>query len=411
MTLLPDVRRVLKVAGGLFAASQVATVAALLVVDSRRKKLRQDVNFPSAPAREVPAGEGRVTVYTKGRDLYTDMLASIEGARESIYFETYIWKADRVGQQFKNALIAAADRGVEVAVVYDVVGNLVVPRRFFDFPDHVHVLRHTPWAGWRGPIVMRSPGLNHRKLMVVDGAEGYLGGYNIGSLYATRWRDTHVRVTGDAVADLENAFVDYWNQSRPRRLPRFPDPAERSWDSVVKVTRNVPSVGVYPIRYMYLEAIDRARERIWLTHAYLIPDDDLTLALLEAVDRGVDVRVIVPAESNHIVADWLSRGFYHLLLRRGIRLFLYQDAMVHAKTATIDGQWSTIGTANLDRLSLMGNYEINVEITDEHVAALMEEIFTMDAGNCVELTLDHWEDRPLAAKVSEAILTPMRPLL
>jgi len=173
----------------------------------------------------------------------------------------------------------------------------------------------------------------------------------------------------------------------------------------------VPSVGVYPIRYSYLEAIDRASERIWLTHAYLIPDDDLTLALLEAADRGVDVRVIVPAESNHIVADWLSRGFYRLLLSHGVRLFLYQGAMVHAKTATIDGVWSTIGTANLDRMSLMGNYEINIEITDTDVAAEMQEIFTMDAGNCVELTLEQWQHRSLAAKVSETVLAPLRPLL
>ena len=111
------------------------------------------------------------------------------------------------------------------------------------------------------------------------------------------------------------------------------------------------------------------------------------------------------------MADWLSRGFYRLLLSRGVRLFLYQGAMVHAKTATIDGRWTTVGTANLDRLSLMGNYELNVEVTDEHVAAQMEAIFEMDAGNCVELTLEEWEGRPLAAKLSETILTPLRPLL
>lgn len=411
MGFLPDIRKTAKVAGGVFAASQVATVAALLIVDSRRKKHRHDINFPSAPVREVPAGEGGVTVYTKGRDLYTDMLASIEGARETVYFETYIWKADRVGLQFKNALIAASERGVEVGVVYDVIGNLVVPRRFYDFPDHVHVLRHTPWVGMRGPIVMRSPGLNHRKLMVVDGKQAYVGGYNIGSLYATRWRDTHVRLTGPGVAELENAFVDYWNQSKHKGLPTLPNPSDREWGGELKVTRNVPSVAVYPIRYMYLEAIDRARERIWMTHAYLIPDDDLMLALFEAVDRGVDVRIVVPAESNHIVADWLSRGFYTRLLRHGVRLFLYQDAMVHAKTATIDGMWSTIGTANIDRLSLMGNYELNLEVLDAAVATRMEEIFDMDSGNCRELTLEEWQARPLAAKVSETVLLPMRPLL
>jgi cardiolipin synthase len=408
---LPSPTRIVKWALAGLAASQVVTVAALALVDSFRKKGRHAAHFPSAQPRALPVDDGTVTIYTKGRALYDDMLASIESAEHTIFFETYIWKDDRVGQKFKDALIQAADRGVDVFCSFDVFANLVVGRRFFRFPDSLHVLHHLPWSGLRGPIVRRSPGLNHRKMLVVDGAVGYVGGYNIGSLYATRWRDTHARITGPAVADLTNVFVDYWNQTSPKGSPYLESPTDRAWESPIKVTRNVPSVGVYPIRYSYLEAIDRASDHIWLTHAYLIPDDDLTLALLEAIDRGVDVRIIVPAESNHIVADWLSRGFYRLLLSRGVRLFLYQNAMVHAKTGTIDGVWSTIGTANLDRLSLMGNYEINVEFTDAQVAAEMEAIFAMDLGNCVELTLEQWQHRPLAAKLSEVVLTPLRPLL
>ncbi len=408
---LPGPATIAKVAAGSLAASQAVTLAALAVVDSQRKKGRHAIQFPSAPPRELPLDNGTVTLYTKGRSLFDDMLTSIANAQRTIYFETYIWKDDRTGQKFKEALIAAAERGVDVFVAFDVFGNLVVKPSFYRFPATVHVLRHLPWSGLKGPIVRRSPGLNHRKILVVDDEVGYIGGYNIGSLYATRWRDTHARIAGEAAADLANAFVDYWNQARGKDMPTLESPPNRAWESPIKVTRNVPSLGVYPIRYSYLEAIDRASESIWLTHAYLIPDDDLTLALLEAADRRVDVRIIVPAESNHIVADWLSRGFYQLLLSRGVRLFLYQGAMVHAKTATIDGMWSTIGTANLDRLSLMGNYEINVEITDADVAAQMAEIFAMDAGNCVELTLEAWQNRPLAAKISEAVLVPMRPLL
>ena len=123
------------------------------------------------------------------------------------------------------------------------------------------------------------------------------------------------------------------------------------------------------------------------------------------------MRIIVPAESNHIVADWLSRGYYGQLLRGGVRLFLYQGAMVHAKTATIDGQWSTIGTANIDRLSLRGNYEINMEVFDPDVARQMEEIFAVDSSNTVELTSDEWHRRHAMVKFSEAVLTPLRPLL
>ncbi len=392
------------------ATAQAGVIATLMIADRRRRRSRHHVSFPTAPPQTMPADETEVTVYTKGRDLYDAMIQAIDGAEHTVLLETYIWKADRTGQRFKKAVTDAAERDVEVFLVYDWFANLVVPQPFFTFDPRIHVLRHRPWTGLRG-FPVRAPGLNHRKVLVVDGEVGFLGGYNIGSEYATRWRDTHMRLVGPAVADLENAFVDYWNQTKSRHHTSLPQPEERQWESPITLARNVPSLGVYPIRYMYLEAIDKARDRIWLTHAYLIPDDDLVFALVEAVERGVDVRIIVPAESNHVVADWLSRVSYHALLSRGVRLFLYQNAMVHAKTATIDSVWSTIGTANIDRLSLVGNYELNAEILDNDIAGMMEEIFAMDLGNCRELTLEEWEGRPLAAKVSEAIIAPLRPLL
>ena len=392
------------------ATAQAAVIATLMIADRRRRRGRQHVGFPTAPPQTMPADETVVTVFTRGRDLYDDMIAAIDAAEDTVLLETYIWKGDRTGQRFKRAVTAAAERGVAVYLVYDSFANLVVAQKFFEFDPRINVLRHRPWTGLRG-FPVRAPGLNHRKVLVVDGEVGFLGGYNIGSEYATRWRDTHMRLAGPAVADLENAFVDYWNQTRSKKHDTLPQPEERQWESPITLARNVPSLGVYPIRYMYLEAIDRARERIWLTHAYLIPDDDLIFALVEAVERGVDVRIIVPAESNHVVADWLSRVSYHALLSRGVRVFLYQNAMVHAKTATIDSVWSTIGTANIDRLSLVGNYELNAEILDAGIAGMMEDIFAMDIGNCRELTLEEWEARPLAAKVSEAIIAPLRPLL
>jgi cardiolipin synthase len=142
-----------------------------------------------------------------------------------------------------------------------------------------------------------------------------------------------------------------------------------------------------------------------------VPDRVILDGLLHAAARGVDVRVLLPARSNHVVADWLTRGYYHECLAAGIHLLLYQDAMVHAKAATIDGAWSTIGTANLDRLSMVGNFEVNVEVYDEALAAQMEAIFGEDALDCYELTLDEWRHRPLMEKMAEAILLPLRPLL
>lgn len=211
------------------------------------------------------------------------------------------------------------------------------------------------------------------------------------------------------MAELDNAFVDFWNLHVRKKFHRIEDHRPRSWRSQIRVHRNTPRIQVYPIRNMYLEAIDRASQRIWLTHAYLIPDEDLVAALRDAVHRGVDVRIIVPARSNHVVADWLSRGFYTDLLRSGVRLFLYQGAMVHSKTATIDGHWSTIGTANLDRLSLLGNYEVNLEVTDPDVARFMEAVFMTDESNTIEVNEERWRERSWVAKGTEALLSPWRP--
>jgi cardiolipin synthase A/B len=391
------------------AAVQGATLLALFVVDYRRKRLRKPATFPRLPPRSVTVGTSEVTVYTYGEDLYRDMLHAISQAKSRIFFESFIWKGDAVGQAFKDALIDAANREVKVYVVFDEFANLVVPRSFFVLPENIAVLRHPLIAsGFRFP---RNTGRDHRKLLVVDDLVAFLGGYNIGSLYATDWRDTHARLTGDIVWDVQNAFIDFWNLWSGRRRTALPDFGSATWQPDIRIHRNMPRNMVYPIRGMYLDAIDRASHHIYLTHAYFIPDQDVLSALVRAARRGVDIRIIIPAESNHIVADWLSRGFYSHLLRNGVRLLLYQGAMVHAKTATIDSQWSTIGTANIDRLSLLGNYEINMEVLNPGVARQMEEIFDIDSSNTIELTLPDWQRRHAMVKFSETVLTPLRPLL
>ena len=395
--------------------AQVGTMLGMTAVEAVRRRNRRPYRFPVSEPDTVMANQGEVRIYTFGRDLFEDMLEDIANAHHRVLFETFIWKADEFGQRFKDALIAAADRGVEVYAVYDEFANLVVPRTFFDFPESVNIQRH-PLIGGPAFLDPRNSGRDHRKLLIIDAEIGYIGGYNIGDTYADRWRDTHARLVGPAVAELENAFVDQWNQ-KPLGLfrrndlgtPALVQASERSWQNGVVVHRNSPRIAVYPIRNMYLEAIDKATHHIWLTQAYLIPDDDFTAALFAAARRGVDVRIIVPAESNHVVADRLSRGFYENLLKYGVRLFLYQGAMVHAKTGTIDGIWSTIGTANLDRLSLKGNYEINAEFLDEAVARRMEEIWAVDEANCIELTEEEWRERSLVAKFTEGLLSPWRP--
>jgi cardiolipin synthase len=352
-------------------------------------------------------------VYTCGDDLYAAMLHAIQQAQERIVFETFIWKDDPVGQRFKRELQCAAERGVQVYIIFDGFANLVVARRFKRFAPspNLFVLEY-PLLSWPWhPLHLRSYARDHRKVLVVDGHTAFVGGYNIGARYASGWRDTHVRINGPAAWEVENVFIDFWNAHCGRRLPRLADLGMRDWDPRITVYRNDPQMLIFPVRTAYLEAIDRAQHHVYLTHAYFIPDRTILRALLTAAARGVDVRILLPAASNHPLADWLARGYYARCLAGGIRLFLYRGAMVHAKTATIDGVWSTIGTANLDRLSLVGNFEVNVEFYDEILAKQMEDIFLTDSLNVHELTLEEWQHRPLLARFAELLLLPLRPFL
>ena len=394
---------------------QLALAMGLTLVDSYRRRGKKPKPFPTTPPRTVQIGGGTVTTYTFGTDLYGDMLAAIEGARRQILFETYIWKGDEVGERFKAALAAAADRGVEVYVIYDGFANLVVSPRFKRFPANMKVLRYPVYtAGFRFLDLGRY-GRDHRKILVVDDAIGFVGGYNIGAPYETEWRDTHMRITGPGVWDLKRAFADFWNLNRRKRLGHSERPllleTASTWEPKIRFHRNIPRLWMFPIRSMYLEAINRASRNVWMTHAYFIPDQDFVDAMKAAAGRGVDVRLLVPLKSNHIVADWISRGYFSQLLASGVRIFRFRDAMVHAKTSTVDGTWSTIGTANVDRLSLQGNYEINVEVIDEALAKALEEIYAVDESNCLELTSGEWEARDLHRKFTEFVLAPLRPLL
>ncbi|GAB3765780.1 cardiolipin synthase [Nocardioides ginsengisegetis] len=409
--LVRTIRRTLLTAIGV----QLAVAIGMSVVDSYRRRGKKPRPFPTTPPRTVVIGDGTVTTYTFGKDLFDDMLAAIEGARRQILFETYIWKGDEIGERFKAALAAAADRGVEVYCIYDGFANLVVSPRFKRFPATMKVLRYPVYTAGLRFLDLRRYGRDHRKILVVDDAVGFVGGYNIGTPYETEWRDTHVRITGPGVWDLKRAFADFWNLNRRRRIRTSERPllleTASTWEPRIRLHRNVPRLWMFPIRGMYLEAINRASRNVWMTCAYFIPDQDFVDAMKAAARRGVDVRLLVPHKSNHIVADWISRGYFSQLLDAGVRIFRFRDAMVHAKTSTVDGTWSTVGTANVDRLSLQGNYEINVEVIDEELAKTLEEIFSVDESNSLELTSGEWEARDLHRKFTEFVLAPLRPLL
>src|SRR3989442_4215475 len=204
---------------GVKVALQAITVIVLQIVSVQRRRLQQPGSFPHPQMKEVCVGENKLEIYNYGRDLYDAMLAAIDAAQESIYLETYIWKDDAIGQAFKEHLAAKAAQGVEVYVIFDSFGNTVVPHKFKIFPQNVHVLAYQsirrPWH----ILDLRRYALDHRKLLIVDGYTGFIGGYNLGSLYATTWRDTHMRIQGPAVADLSQSFTDFWNREFPVQTP------------------------------------------------------------------------------------------------------------------------------------------------------------------------------------------------
>ena len=395
---------------GLFAL-QALVVAVLSVVATQRKQRKAPANFPHDLYGEITTGDGdRLKVYTYGQDLYNAMLAAIEYARESIYLETFIWKGDAVGEEFKKRLIRKAREGVKVYVIFDSFGNLVVPHEFKQFPKEVNVQIFRSIRSLVHLFDVRRYAVDHRKMLVIDGHIAFIGGYNLGSLYATEWRDTHLRIRGQAAADLAQSFVDFWNRYAPseQRISRH---YARKFQPHISLWSNDALRLTFPIRDMYIEAVDRAEHHIYLTNAYFVPDHVLLETLKAAAGRGVDVQVLLPWTSNHILADWASRGYFNECLEAGIRIFGYRNAMIHAKTCTIDGQWSTIGTANIDRLSSVGNFEINIAVYNEKLAHQMEDIFEHDKTNATEITLAAWSNRPWYVKLSERILAPLQIML
>lgn len=400
--------------GGTLIA-QASAIGLVTAIDERRKRRHPPTNtFPVTDPQYVHTKKGDITLYTYGAHLYQEQLKAIRNAKDYIYFEIFIMKADQVGKAFRKALIEAAKRGVDVYIIIDTWGNLNQPPSFRHYPKmpNLHVIR---FPLIRPGILTGNPrqkGRDHRKILCVDGEVGFVGGYNIGKIYKHEWRDTHIKLTGPEVWEIENAFINMWNMYHSHRhQPEIPDTGANEWNAKVRAITNTPAFNSYPVRGLYLESIDRAAKRVWITMGYFIPDEGLRHSLKQAAKRGVDVRILLPRYSNHIVADWVGRPYYTELLEAGVRIFWFNDAMVHAKTMTADGKWSTVGTTNIDRLSMAGNFEINMEIFSDEMAAAMEEVFRVDLSNCVEVTLDKWEQRGRAAKVVERILRPLGPLL
>lgn len=272
---------------GGFLLFELIAGAITVVIDTLRTWRQSTVKpFPITQLPEISFAEDKMQVYTSGIEVYTAMLQAIRSAQSHVFFETFIWKNDEIGHLFKEALIDAAKRGVEVFIIWDAFGNINVPSAMTRFPHlrNLHVLRFGLFRSFF--LSLRSTGRDHRKLLTVDNKVGFIGGYNIGSLYATQWRDTHLRVTGPSVWELTDAFTDFWNAHKTRHLPRLPQFKPRQWIPEIEVARNEPNRLLFPVRGLYIKALNKARKRFWITQAYFIPDRDILDELIRQRGAG-----------------------------------------------------------------------------------------------------------------------------
>ena len=359
---------------------------------------------------EIQVGENALRLYRDGFELYTAMLAAIDEAQDSIYLEASIWRNDETGRAFKQHLAQKAAQGIEVYVICGNLGKQKVSSAFGSFPAGVHILRTMPFRRPWHVLDPRRYAPDHRKLLVADGLNGFVGGYNLENPYQDTLLDTHLRLRGPATADLAYTFIENWNRfsSRWEQITRR---YTRQFDPLINIQANDALQLTFPIRDMYIEAIDRAEQTILLTNASFVPDHGLLEALTASVARGVDVRVLVPWPSRRILADQVICSSFTQCLQAGIRLYISRQKGLRSKTCTIDGQWSTIGSAHLDLLSSVVNYELNIEVYDGAFAYQMQDLFARDMADAHELSLTRWLNRPWYRKLSEHILAPFRFLL
>ncbi|HEY4542024.1 MAG TPA: cardiolipin synthase [Noviherbaspirillum sp.] len=372
--------------------------------------------------RPLVAGN-KVQLLADGPATMRAMREAIVEARDHINLETYIFDADAVGHALADLLIEKRRAGVVVNLIYDSVGSLATPREFFERmrAAGVAVLEYNPV----NPLVARGDWKvnqrDHRKMLVVDGRTAFTGGVNISQVYgksalsvsksdpapedarAAAWRDTHMRIEGPAVADFQRMFLDTWRRQTghlPAQAEYFPQLQARG-KALVRVIGSTPARDHFAVYQTYVSAFTHAERSIHITTAYFVPDREVLRAMKEAARRGVDVKVIFPSFSDVDLLLHAGRSFYGELLRAGVRVYERKAAMLHAKTAMIDGVWSTIGSTNLDIRSFLHNDEINAVILDVEFAQRMEALFEHDLSESVEIRYEEWRQRGIGARIRE----------
>jgi len=371
-------------------------------------KQRVPLRFRKAQGRFVPGNT--VRLLHDGREAFPAMLEAIAQARRQVLLEMYWFDSDSVGRRFAQELSRALGRGVEVAVIYDSLGSITADRGMFAAleADGARVLEYNPIAPWRRRFRLSFTKLSlrdHRKILVVDGNVGFCGGLNLAKQWAPAeeqggaWRDDMMRIAGPAVNGLTHCFHRVWRQHDLPSILHLHAAAP-----VAAPGQRLMPVRILGERYFrhrhqiatdYLTHVYAAKKTVYISNSYFVPDAAVRRALVRAAQRGVDVRVIVPAHSDVEPVKFAGRAQYRSLLEAGVRIFEWQAGMFHAKTAVIDGQWCTTGTFNFDYMSLRYNLEVNASVLDDGLSAEVERSFCDDLAHSREIGLREVQQRSL----------------
>ncbi len=359
----------------------------------------------------------KVEMLINGERKFDSLLNDIDKAANHIHLEYYIFEEDEIGKKVLNKLIKKASEGVIVRFIYDDVGSSI------SLATKVKLKKAGIIAKPIMPVYLRKFSKanyrDHRKIVVIDGKIGYVGGINIADRYVNKdgqkyWRDTHLRIEGNAVYSLQIAFLLNWYYAAKEKLSftRNLFPVIHSTGSnCVQIAGSGPDTDWASIMQAFFVAINSATKRVWITSPYFIPNEPVLTAIKTAALSGIDVQIIFPHQPDSYIVHAASMSYMKEVLEAGVKVHLYTKGFIHAKTLLVDDVFSSVGTANMDFRSFDQNYEINAMVYSEEFAAELENQFLIDVEQCVPLQLNRWEQRPIRTKLLESVARLLAPLL
>ena len=372
---------------------------------------------------ESPLTKGnKVTLLADGQATYAAMFKALESAKDHINLESYIIEDDETGRKFADLLLQKQRQGVQVHIIYDSLGCMLTPDAFFQRlrDEGIQVVAFNPLNPLEGEKTWGLTHRDHRKILIVDGKVAIIGGVNISKVYSStpfkrgknektpiHWRDTDIQIEGPAVAELQKLFLATWmmqREAKPALRDYFPE-LQEGGSALVRVIASTPGESNRVPFIVYVSAISFAGKSIHLTNSYFFPDEQIIKALTDAARRGVDVKIILPGITDSMLALHAQRSYYSKLLRAGVQLYEHSDSLLHAKTAVVDSVWATVGSTNMDYLSLLNNDEVNAIILSKEFAGEMEKMFTGDLANSKQIHWEEWKKRPLLPRTREWLVS------